>query len=89
MSQKTVAWERIRQLNLKAVESRSDYELSSNCLLIMENIASRLDITLTKEIKRSYCKKCKTPYRNCRIRLRKGIISVTCNNCGDIRRIPY
>jgi ribonuclease P protein subunit RPR2 len=89
MSQKTIAWDRIMQLKKKADEFKSDGELSTNCLKVMENIASRLDITLTKEIKRSYCKSCKTIYGNCRVRLRNGIVAVTCGNCGDIRRLPY
>ena len=89
MSQKTIAWDRITQLNRKAIEFRSDSELSSNCIRVMENIASRLDITLSKDIKRSYCKSCKTLYGNSRIRLRKGILTVTCGNCGNVRRLPY
>lgn len=89
MSQKSIAWDRIMQLKEKAREFRSDSELSTNCLIVMENIASRLDITLTKEIKRSYCRSCKTIYGNFRLRLRNGVVSVTCGNCGDIRRLPY
>ncbi len=89
MSQKTIAWDRISELNRKAQEFRSDRELSSNCIRVMENIASRLDITLAKDIKRSYCKSCKTLYGNFRVRLRKGIVTVVCGNCGDVRRLPY
>ena len=57
----------------------------------MEAIARRTDFTLPGRIKRSYCKRCKTPYGNdTRVRTKKGkILLVTCGSCGDMRRIPY
>lgn len=57
---------------------------------IAERIAMRMDITLPAQIKRSYCKKCKCPYdANTRIRIAKGIVTVRCSKCSDLRRIPY
>ena len=53
----------------------------------IEKLSVRFDITLPQRIKRSYCKTCKNPYRNnCRIRLKKGKVLVTCLKCGTIRR---
>nr|Q97C23.2 RecName: Full=Ribonuclease P protein component 4; Short=RNase P component 4; AltName: Full=Rpp21 [Thermoplasma volcanium GSS1] len=53
---------------------------------LMERIGRRMDITLPQDIKRMYCKKCKKPYKNVRVRLKKNVITVTCLECGDIRR---
>ena len=40
----------------------------------------------------TYCKRCNMPLdagRNCRIRVMKGNVRITCLECGDIRRMPY
>ncbi len=42
----------------------------------------------TSIYKKSYCKKCKLPYKNERIRIKNGLVIITCPNCGDVRRIP-
>ncbi|OWP54604.1 MAG: hypothetical protein B2I18_04945 [Cuniculiplasma sp. C_DKE] len=53
----------------------------------IEKLSVRFDITLSKNIKRSYCKNCKYPYEhNCRLRIKKGKVLVTCLNCNNIRR---
>ncbi|MCL4345767.1 MAG: ribonuclease P [Candidatus Thermoplasmatota archaeon] len=57
---------------------------------LIENIGKRVDLRLPQNIKRSYCKQCKTPYNeDTRIRIRRGVVTVTCNVCGDIRRFRY
>lgn len=56
----------------------------------MENISIRFDLTLPMEIKRSFCKKCKTPYdEKMTLRCRNSNVVLKCGKCGDIRRIPY
>ncbi len=39
-----------------------------------------------RDKKKKFCKKCLAPYRNPKIRLNKGIKSVTCENCGYTAR---
>jgi RNase P subunit RPR2 len=54
-----------------------------------EMVAKRLDITLEKKIKRSYCKKCKSIYgADTKIRIKSHLVIVRCPHCGDIRRFP-
>lgn len=85
-----LAQKRINYLFNLALENRNSVYLSSRYLTMAEAIGRRLDITLPRYIKRMYCKRCKLPYMgNSFIRLRSGIITIRCKNCGDIRRIPY
>lgn len=88
---RSIALERIAYLHGLALRNASsDSTLSRNSIITMERLALRFDITLSPEIKRSYCKMCKTPYTaNTRIRLKSGLSIITCSNCGDIRRLPY
>jgi len=39
-----------------------------------------------KEKRKTFCKKCLSPYINSKIRIRRGIKSVTCEKCGIISR---
>ncbi|MBU2104616.1 MAG: hypothetical protein KKF67_02470 [Nanoarchaeota archaeon] len=41
---------------------------------------------LLKEKRKLFCKKCLSPYKNPKIRIRSKIKSVTCENCGYIGR---
>jgi len=79
--------ERINKLYNEALKS-DDINLSRRYITLMENIAKRMDITLNRNIKLSYCKKCKTPYNDFTIRIKNGIIKIKCNYCKDIRRLP-
>ncbi|MEM0156400.1 MAG: ribonuclease P, partial [Thermoplasmataceae archaeon] len=61
---------------------------STRYMEIAEKIAMRIDITLPSDIKRSYCKRCKTPYsEKTRIRVSRGLVTVRCSVCSDLRRI--
>ncbi len=51
----------------------------------IKRLAMAYNIKL-KELRRKFCKKCLTPYRNPKIRIRNKIKSVTCENCGYIAR---
>lgn len=33
-----------------------------------------------------FCKKCLTPYTNPKIRIKKGVKTITCENCGYVSR---
>ncbi len=82
-----ISRDRINKLYNEAIKC-DDINLSRRYITLMENIAKRMDITIERRIKLSYCKKCKTPYKNFNIRIKSRIINIKCNYCGDIRRIP-
>jgi len=68
----------------------TDPLLSKRYIIISESIGKKMDITLPRYVKRSYCKKCKMLYSTAdKIRLKKGLITITCSKCGNVRRIPY
>ncbi|MCL5731131.1 MAG: ribonuclease P [Candidatus Thermoplasmatota archaeon] len=84
-----IARDRIMGLySLSCSTDRAD--LARRYLEIMQRISERMDITLPREIKRMYCKKCFSPHsRESTIRLKNGIIIIECRHCGAVRRIPY
>jgi len=48
-------------------------------------------LSMSKNIKlgekrKLFCKKCLMPHKNSSIRIKKGIISITCGNCGFVNR---
>lgn len=88
---KKIAMERIEVLLEESGKNLcDDIESSRRDIELAEAIAKRMDITLPAEIKRSYCKKCKTPYSHkTTVRLKNGISNIKCSHCGNIRRLPY
>ncbi|MFG1519884.1 MAG: ribonuclease P [Thermoplasmataceae archaeon] len=68
----------------------SDVALAQRYINIARKIGRRMDITLPREIKRSFCKNCNTPYSSkSTIRLKDRMIVIKCSFCGDKRRIPF
>lgn len=88
---KDIAYERMHRLfELAHARKDDEPELASKYIRLAERIGKRMDMSVPKEIKRFYCKKCGLPYgEDTRIRVKKGLLIVTCRNCSDIRRIPY
>ncbi|MHB8395769.1 MAG: ribonuclease P Rpr2/Rpp21/SNM1 subunit family protein [Thermoplasmataceae archaeon] len=86
---KKIARQRI--LELRALSAMTDdRRLSRRYNEMLSLIALRMDITLERGIKRSFCKNCFTPYgKDSRIRLKRGLLELVCDFCGDVRRIPY
>ncbi|AKA49533.1 hypothetical protein IX51_10990 [uncultured archaeon] len=87
-----IAKERISILHrISMGEKDTDIASARKHVEMMEAIAKRTDITLPPGIKRSYCKKCKTPYgAETRLRIKKGkIMLLSCGSCGDRRRLVY
>ena len=37
-------------------------------------------------LRKKFCKKCFSPYKNSKIRIKDNIKSVTCENCGHVSR---
>lgn len=85
---KNIALDRVLYL-YNSLENSSEWDETIRIDLI-ERIGRRADLTLPSHIKRAYCHSCKRLYReNARVRLRDGLIKITCPYCGDIRRIKY
>ncbi len=88
--EKKIAKERIEFLLKKADEIKyEDYELSKRYIELIRKIALKYRIRLRKR-KYRFCKRCLYPYRSDKIRVRinKGVVRITCLNCGYVKRIP-
>ncbi|MHA1906653.1 MAG: ribonuclease P protein component 4 [Candidatus Thorarchaeota archaeon] len=81
-------WEQSRQ------DAATRPERAQKTMRSARNIAQKARMSLPRDISRQICKGCGTvfvPGRNCRMRVRHNRsrhISVTCLNCGAIRRFP-
>jgi RNase P subunit RPR2 len=64
----------------KDIKNKSPKEIEK-----MKKLAMSQNIKL-KEQRKKFCKKCLMPYKTPKIRIRNGIKSVTCENCGYISR---
>ncbi|MGC8515323.1 MAG: ribonuclease P protein component 4 [Thermoplasmata archaeon] len=86
-----LAIDAIDSLFTMANETRNSNESRSRrYVYIAEKIAARMDITLEREIKRSYCKGCKIIYgADTQIRLSNRVLTIKCGHCGSVKRIPY
>ena len=83
-----ISRERIDTLFNEA-KNTENINLARRYIRLMEKIGMRMNITIDRTIKRSYCKNCKAPYKDVRISLKNKMIVVHCPYCGDIRRIPF
>ncbi len=83
-----ISRERIDTLFNEA-KNTENIDLARRYIRLMEKIGMRMNITIDRTIKRSYCKNCKAPYKDIRISLKNKMIVVHCPYCGDIRRIPF
>ena len=83
-----ISRERIDTLFNEA-KNTENIDLARRYIRLMEKIGMRMNITIDRTIKRSYCKNCKAPYKDVRISLKNKMIVVHCPYCGDIRRIPF
>jgi len=55
-------------------------------------ISRKHKVTFSKEQKRSYCKACNLPLVpgvSSRVRVEHGMVSITCLDCGHVKRYPY
>lgn len=86
--ERKIAIERIDYLlELAETVKKDDYELARRYVEIAVKIAKKYRIRLRKK-KLRFCKKCLYPYRSDRMRVRisKGVVRISCLNCGHIRR---
>lgn len=61
-------------------------EKDSSQVWKIKRIASKNKINL-KEEKKLFCKKCLEPFISPKIRIRSGFKTITCENCGNVKRI--
>lgn len=91
---KKIARERIERL-FKEAEKRAKQgriELANRYVELARKISMKYLVRIPKEYKIRFCKKCHSyllPGKNCRIRLQKHKIVITCLNCKKIMRYPY
>jgi len=91
---KKIARERIeilfREAEKRAKEGR--FELANRYVEIARKISMKYLVRIPKEYRVRYCKKCLSyllPGKNCRVRISKHRVIVTCLNCGNVKRYPY
>jgi len=94
IARKKIARERIKKL-FKEAERRAKedrFELSRRYVEIARKISMKYLVRIPKEYRMKYCKKCGSylvPGKNCRVRLQKHKVVITCLNCGNVKRYPY
>ncbi|MFH1585594.1 MAG: hypothetical protein ABIB79_02415 [archaeon] len=76
---KTEAKKEIKEF-FKDIQSKSPKNIKK-----IKRFAMRHNIPLN-EFRKQFCRKCLVPYKNPKIRIRKGIKSVKCIECGYIAR---
>ena len=65
-------------------------ERARRYVTLARRISQRTNTPIPRD--ETYCKRCNLPLdagRNCRVRVMKGNVKITCLGCGDIRRMPY
>ncbi|MBN2110922.1 MAG: ribonuclease P [Methanosarcinaceae archaeon] len=87
---KEIAFERIKHLfDVADREYPYDPGRSDRYVSLARKIGMRYRVSIPPELKRRMCKGCGsylTPGANCRVRLRGGILVITCMKCGRIQR---
>lgn len=91
-AERKIASERIERLFESAEKMQAvDPSLSRRYILLSRKIAMKYRIKIPKKYRLAYCRKCFSLYssgNNARTRINRGKVSVTCLNCGNIRRYP-
>jgi ribonuclease P protein subunit RPR2 len=89
---KDLARQRIERLFVLAEEEHTLHpERSDRYVALARKMGMRMRVRLPRRLKRRICKGCKCylfPERT-RVRLRDGVLTVTCAECGEQMRYPY
>ena len=87
-----LARERIERLFLLAEEEHLHRpERSDRYVAIARRMGMRMRVRIPRRLKKRVCKGCRcylSPLRS-RVRLRDGVVTVTCAECGVVMRYPY
>ena len=91
---KKIAMERIHCLFREAekMAKENKMELCRRYVEIARKISMKYLVRIPKIYRLRFCKKCLSylvPGKNCRVRLKKSKVVVTCLNCGNKKRYPY
>ena len=90
-----IARERIARLFELAKENLKNHpERSRKYIELARKIGMRYNVRLTKQQKRSFCKKCNQlliPGKTSEVKLdsKRKLIIIKCLNCGNIYKYPY
>lgn len=92
--ERRIARERIRILfDLAEKEAlKGEARRSSRYVQLARRIGMRYNTPLPPHLKRRFCRRCGTfllPSVSSRVRLQKSRITITCQKCGHIMRMPY
>ncbi len=92
---KSIALERVKRLlDFASKIFKENPELAHRYAEMAWKLKTRYNLKLPKPLKLKICRKCQklwVPGKTCRVRLRSNqpYMSITCLNCGYIKRIPY
>ncbi|MBE6506904.1 MAG: ribonuclease P [Methanocorpusculum parvum] len=88
---KQIARERIEILFSLVHDKQDNPELADRYVSLAREISMRQRLRLSKQQKRSFCRSCGAhfvPGRNLRVRVQHGKVIYTCQECGNVVRIP-
>lgn len=92
MKYNKIASERIEILMQRAEEAfAKDKKRANRYAELARKIGMRYNVRLPKKWKRRICRKCSAflkPGSNCRVRIYKGRVIITCLECKNVVRIP-
>lgn len=83
-----IGTERVKIL-LEEAQKAANLERSRRYVKLARKVAARIRLRLSPTTKRKFCKYCNAYFiqgKNCRVRTRKGLIVVTCLQCGKQMR---
>ncbi|WP_319506409.1 ribonuclease P protein component 4 [uncultured Methanolobus sp.] len=90
---KNIAQERIKYLfELARNELSRDAGRSERYVSLARKIGMRHRVSIPADLKRNFCKDCGSlliPGQNSRTRLKGGCITITCLECGGVKRYPF
>ena len=85
---KRIAEKRIERLfELAGEESARKPAFARRYVKLARELARKAQVQIPRQLKRSFCKKCNTPFTaKSRIRTKRGFVVYACLNCGARRR---
>lgn len=90
---KNLAFERVGRLFELAEDAfccRPD--LSDRYVRLAWRLKTRYNLRLPRDLSMKFCRKCLSfwkPGASCRVRIKSGMVIITCLRCGRVRRLPY
>jgi ribonuclease P protein subunit RPR2 len=89
---KKIAGERVeRLLSLAEEVAKEDPKLSDRYVALAWRIKTKYNLRLPRSLKLRFCRRCLSywkPGETSRVRIREGILTITCMRCGWIYRLP-